>query len=164
VLNGDNVAAREYLNSSIAKKSNYADAYFLLTQIELAENNTQEAIQSAERAAILSPNNAGVFFQVGLLKYNALDYVGAVEALDYAIRLAPDYANAMYFLGLSLDNLDRSEEALALFEALAESNPDNEEVGLILENLREGRAALDGIPSSAADISERTTPPITENE
>ncbi|MEX0919484.1 MAG: tetratricopeptide repeat protein [Parcubacteria group bacterium] len=162
-LNNDNAdGARVYLDESIALKEDYADAYFLLTQIEIEENNIAEAIRSTETSAILSPDNAGVFFQLGLLKYSLEDWSGAVSAYEQALRLVPEYANAKYFLGLSLSELGRSEEAIAHFEGLAESNPDNLEVGVILENLREGREPLFGIPS--ADVEDRSLPPITDGD
>jgi len=162
-LNNVNIdGARTYINKSIALKEDYADAYFLLTQIEINENNITEAIRSAERSAVLSPDNAGVFFQLGLLKYTADDFSGSVSAFEQALRIVPDYANAKYFLGLALDKLGRREEAIAKFVDLSESNPDNAEVKTILENLRAGKDALDGVPSPK--VEDRSTPPITDGE
>jgi tetratricopeptide (TPR) repeat protein len=164
VLNGNIDEARVYIDQALSKKDNYANAYFLLTQIELSENNLEGAVGSAERAAMLSPNNPGVFFQLGLLKYNQLDYVGASEALAYAIRISPEYANAKYFLGLSLEKLGRQDEAIAQFEDLSVTNPDNEEVSIILENLRSGQDPFFQLPANVSDVSTRPGPPITEGE
>ena len=66
----------------------------------------------------------------------------ADRAFERAIRLNDVYANARYFLGLSYANLERESEAIQEFERVKETNPDNRELDVILENLRSGRAPL----------------------
>lgn len=163
-LDNENIEeARTNIQEALDKKSDYAEAYFLLTQLEVGQNNIPEAIKSAETAAILSPDNAGVFFQLGLLKYTNKDYAGAAESLTQALSILPDYANAKYYLGLSYEALERHQEAVAIFESLAQSNPDNEGVRLILANLKEGLNPFAG-EAATLDPSNGTTPPIkTEN-
>ncbi|MEX2013659.1 MAG: tetratricopeptide repeat protein [Parcubacteria group bacterium] len=159
---GELNTARERVAEAIALKADYADAYFLSTQIEINANNISQAIRSAETSAVLSPDNAGVFFQLGLLKYTVENWSGATSAFEQALRIMPEYANAKYFLGLSLDRLGRREEALRHFEALIETNPDNTEVVTIVENLRAGRDPLFGLPK-AGTIEDRAELPITDN-
>ena len=91
------------------------------------------------------PSNSGVFFELGLLEYNQKDYANAAQALSQAIVISPNYANAQYFLGLSDYYLKDTTDAIAQFEALAKSNPDNAEVTAILKNLNAGKAPLSGI-------------------
>lgn len=153
---------RTHIAEALALKENYAEAYFLLTQLELSVSNTAEAIRSAETGALLSPGNAGVFFELGLLKYSNEDWTGAAGAFIEALRITPEYANAKYFLGLTLENLDRHDEAVRIFEELAATHPDNTEVATILGNLREGRAPLTGLTNT--DPETRPTPPITTTE
>jgi tetratricopeptide (TPR) repeat protein len=157
--NGNTEAARTHIQEALDKKTDYADAYFLLTQLEANENNLGEAIKSAETAALLSPTNAGVFFQVGLLKYMNKDYAGSAEALVKALSILPDYANAKYYLGLSYEALDRHDEAVAIFESLALSNPENEGVRLVLSNLHEGKDPFAG-EAASLDPMNSTNPPI----
>jgi len=139
VAHRDLKAAREYVNQAIAEKSNYAEAHFLLAQIEVTEGNLDKATSSLETTLLISPQDAGLFFQLGLLKYNAKNFIGSAEAFEQAVTLVNDYANAKYFLGLSYAKLNRIPEAIAQFEGLEKSNPDNAEVELILANLRAGR-------------------------
>jgi tetratricopeptide (TPR) repeat protein len=153
--------ARDYINRSIALKPNYAEAYFLLAQLEVASNNIEEAIKSTEVVAFLSPDNAGIFFQLGLLRYNAGDFQGAAEAFGWAINIVPDYANAQYFLGLSFNKLERKDLAIREFQNLRKTNPDNEEVRLILANLENDQDPFFGAPSSVTPEPEnRSEPPI----
>ncbi|MBX4195359.1 tetratricopeptide repeat protein [Candidatus Parcubacteria bacterium] len=145
--NKDVKAAREHIAEALERKQDYADAYFLLSQLEVRENNLNSAIKSAETGAVLSPGNAGVLFELGLLKYANRDYRGAADALKRALAIVPDYANAKYYLGLSLDKLGQKAEALKEFEDLAKTNADNTLVIQILANLRAGRSALTETPA-----------------
>lgn len=157
--NGNIALARTHIQEAIAKKADYADAYFLLTQLEASQNNIPQAIASAETLALLSPSNAGVFFEVGVLKYANKDYNGALVALSQAIRILPDYANAKYYFGLSLDAIGRKADAIVVFEDLDKTNPQNETVMQILANLRAGKDALFQSVAQKKAVSQ-ATPPI----
>ena len=139
VANGNTKKAREYIAKAREEKSNYTEAVFFLSQLEAADGNIREAIVQADAAALLAPNDPVVHFQLGLLKYNNRDYRGAVSALERAVVLNTVYANARYFLGLSLSNLGRTKEAIDQFEEVVKTNPDSAEVKLILANLKAGR-------------------------
>jgi len=132
-------SARSHIREAITLKEDYAEAYLLLTQLEVRENNTREAISSAEVWALLVPGNAGVFFELGLLKYSNLDYTGAGDAFFQSLQITPDYANAQYYLGLSYIQLGELGNATSLFEELNLTNPDNAEVKSILDVLRQGK-------------------------
>lgn len=165
MANEDFVAAREYANKSLEKKENYADAHFLVAQLEVNEGNLQEAIPALERTLILSPNNPGLFFQLGVMKYSNGDYAGARDAFAQALVIVPEYANAKYFLALSLYNLGNSEDALTLFEEVAEGNPDNSEVALIIENLKAGREPFAGAePPIDESPEDRDELPLQDEE
>ena len=153
---GNTKKAREFVAEAISKKSDYAEAYFFLAQLEVNENNLDRAIESAETGTLLLPNNPGVLFQLGVMKYSNNDYKGASESLARALQLVPDYANAQYYLGLSLDKLGKKSEAIVQFENLVKTNPDNSQITDVLKNLKAGRPAL----SQAADKEEKDSAPI----
>ncbi len=161
VANKDNKAARENLNKALALKSNYTDALFFLSQLEAGEGNIAEAISRADQASLLSPNDVGLFFQLGLLKYTNKDYNGAIVSLERAVQLNGNYSNAMYFLGLSYDKVGRKADALAQFEKVEALNPDNQEVKNILVNLRDGKSALTDVPPPSPE--KKSNPPVKEN-
>ncbi len=162
VVNGNNLGAREFIEKSLVEKNNFAEAYFLLTQIELQENNLKQAIKSAETLAVLSPNNPGIFFQLGLLKYNDADYRGAAQALSEAVRIVPEYANAKYFLGLSLSKLGLQDLAIKEFEDLKKTNPDNNEIDLILTNMLSGADPFKGFPPGSKSPQTREELPVKQ--
>lgn len=153
--------ARIYALNAISEKQNYLDAYFLLSQIEVADKNLKGAIDSVTVASVLSPSDPSVFFQLGLLKYNNQDYVGAIEALEKSISLSPDYANAKYFLGLSYEITKQHEKAIIQFEDLIKTNPDNKEVAGILSNLQAGKPIFT-TPSAQTSPATRSNLPVKE--
>lgn len=162
VQSGSIEQARDYIQSSLVVKNDFAPALFLLSQIEVNEGNLKQAIVRAEQSVIIMPNDIGALFHLGLLYYQDRNYSGARAALERAILLNPFYANAMYFLGLSYEKLGMVSEAIGQFERIEELNPDNAEVKAILKNLRSGSGALSGISPPAKAPEERGEPPISE--
>jgi len=163
VANKNNKKAHEYINLALKEKSNYTEAIFFLSQLQVQEGDLKSAIESVGSASILAPNDPVVQFQLGLLKYNVKDYKGAVEALSRAVALNTVYANAKYFLGLSLYQIGRTQDAIAQFESIKGTNPDNQEVLLILSNLKAGRAPFSNAKPPVDDKPEkRATLPVKE--
>lgn len=160
---GNTDKAKEEIGKSLALKNNYTEAIFLLSQIEVGEGKLSDAIKSVEAAALISPNDPVVFFQLGLLRYNAKDYAGAASSLERAVVLNSFYSNAKYFLGLSYDKLGRRSDARKQFEDIAALNPDNAEIKLILSNIKAGRALFaDAVPPIDDTPEDREELPIDE--
>jgi tetratricopeptide (TPR) repeat protein len=163
VANSDIPKAKERINEALRLKNDYTDAIFFLSQVQVTQGDIKSAIQSVEAAALINPNNPGIYFQLGLLRYQNDDFTGAASAFEQAIRLAPDYANAKYFLGLSYNRTNRTPEAIAQFEQLKASNPGNQEVDLILANLKAGRDPFAGVRPPLDNTPEnRPNPPLPE--
>lgn len=160
---GDNVKAKEYITKSLAEKNNYTDAIFLLSQIQIKDGDLKSAINSVAAASVLSPDDPSIFFQLGLLKYNDNDFKGAIAALGQAVALNPLYANAKYFLGLSYNKLGRNEDAIAEFNDLKKTNPDNKEIDLILSNLNAGKDPFaNAAPPINPNPAKGIEPPLKE--
>jgi tetratricopeptide (TPR) repeat protein len=161
--NGNYAKAKEYIGQALTQKPDYLDAVFLLSQVQVSEGDVSGAIQSVEAAAAVTPNNPTLFFQLGLLRYNNKEYTGAAGAFEQAVALVPDYANAKYFLGLSYERLGKTAQAIALFEDLDKTNPNNQEIQLILSNLRSGRPAFtDAEPPIDSAPEKRKELPLKE--
>lgn len=162
IVRGNDAEARTQLERAIALKRNYTEAIFLLSQIQVREGNVPEAIRSVESAALLDPNNPLLFFQLGLLQYDQRNFDGTIGALERAVALNESYANARYFLGLAYAETGRPADAISQFERVQELNPDNQEVAVILENLRAGAPPLAGFGEEPPE--DRDEPPIPEPE
>lgn len=162
---GDDAASKSFIAEALKQKGNYTEAIFLLSQLQVREGNLKDAIASVEAAGVLAPRDSGVFFELGLLRYNNKDYEGAASALERAIALNPSYANAKYFLGLSYEKLGREADAIKQFSDLKATNPDNGEVDLILRNLKAGRAPFSSAAPPIDDKPEkRSKLPVKETE
>ncbi len=159
---GKTQEARNYLQSTLAVKSDFAPALFLLSQIEVYDGNLVEAIKMTEQTAMLAPNDVGVLFQLGLLYYQNSDLNSSGLVFEKVVSLNPNYANARYFLGLIYDKAGMKEKAIEQFENIQSTNPDNQEVKNILSNLHDGKVALEGISPPAKAPEKREIPPITE--
>lgn len=145
---------------AIQLKDNYLDAVFFLSQLQATRGNLQDAVIAAQVATQINPSDPTLFFQLGLLLYNAKDYKDSAIALEKAVSLQPQYANAKYFLGLSYARLNKSAEAIAQFEDLEKSNPDNQEISMILSNLRAGKMPFNDVKASAPE--KRSELPVKE--
>ncbi|HEY4500492.1 MAG TPA: tetratricopeptide repeat protein, partial [Candidatus Paceibacterota bacterium] len=154
----DNKAAKNYITLALEKKNDYADAIFLLSQIQIAENDVVNAIKSVEAVATLSPSDPGIFLQLGLLYYSNKNYQDAVFALERAVTLNPQYANAKYFLGLSYYQIGEKTKAMTQFTDLQITNPDNAEIKAIIKNLELGRSPL----SNQTAPEKRSSAPVKE--
>lgn len=150
--------AKEYAISALRLKNDYSDAAYLLAQVETSLGNIKNAIAALESAAVFSPNQPALYFQLGLLKYNQKDFEGAIYSLESAVKLNQYYSNALYFLGLSYSKVGRQSEAIEVFEYLQKLNPDNADVVTVLRSLRQGNVApsVTDTKKTEAPVKEKT--------
>jgi tetratricopeptide (TPR) repeat protein len=153
----------QYLTQALTLKPNYTDAILLVVQLNVANKDIPNAIKAATAAAQTAPGVAPIWFELGLLYYSAGDAKSAAQALTQAVALQSDYANAKYFLGLSDYILKDNAGAIKQFQDLAQTNPDNAEVKLILSNLQAGKQPFDGAqPPVTATPEDRATAPLSQ--
>lgn len=146
--------ALEKLNVAVELKNDYSAARFLIATVLEEQGQISEAIAELEKANVISPNDSGLAFQLGLVYYRQDRLTDARNELERAKQINPEDSNTKYMLGLVYSRQARTSDALLEFEAVLELNPENTEVQSIIENLRTGKAALNGIISS--------TPPVEE--
>lgn len=139
------VEAEGYFKKAIELKSDYASAYFQLAVIYQAQGKQAEMLQKLKTASSMAPFDVGLSFQLGLIYFQLGYFAEARVELERAVALKPDYANALYYLGIAYDELEETANAIAAFEKIRLSNPDNSLVKTILNNLRSGQRALEGI-------------------
>lgn len=133
LLKKNTAAARELTRTAITLKSNYTDAMYLLTQIEVADGNVAAAIESTRATTILDPQNPVRFFQLGVLEYSLNRFPDAQASFERAVRILPEYSNAHYFLALTYDAQGMRDRALAELTLLRDLNPGNAEIEALLQ-------------------------------
>lgn len=160
-VRGDTKTTEGALAKSLELKSDYTDAILFAVQLYVDRKDAKNAIIAAQAAVKSAPGVPSIWFELGLLYYSSADYKNAVTAFEQAVALQNDYANAKYFLGLSYVQVQRAPDAIQQFKDLAVSNPDNDEVKLILSNLQAGKAPFDGAkPPVTPTPQSRETAPI----
>ncbi|OHA62154.1 MAG: hypothetical protein A2117_02085 [Candidatus Wildermuthbacteria bacterium GWA2_46_15] len=148
--------AREKFQKAKDLKSDYAPARFQLAMIDIRENKVKDAIDKLEETKQIAPFDTGLAFQLGLV-YRADNQKDKAQAeFERAVALDANYANARYFLGLLYDQANEKQKAIDQFEKIVQLNPDNELVKKILENLKGGKPALEGLTEA------QPQPPIQE--
>ena len=160
---GQGSEVQKQIQQALTLKPNYTDAMLLVTQLAVANNDLNTAVQATQAAVQTAPGVPSLWFELGLLLYTGHDTKDAITALGQAIALQPDYANAQYFLGLSYYAQGEHDQAIQQFERLAVTNPDNAEVKLILSNMQSGAAdPFAGEQPPAGPPQQRTTAPVSQ--
>jgi cytochrome c-type biogenesis protein CcmH/NrfG len=137
--------AKEKFDAALALKPNYALAYYQLGLAHRALNDTVNEFNAFANAQKNAPLDVVLDLQIGLIYYQDKNYSQAQSAFKKALILQPNYANALYFLGLTHDWQGQKDKAIIAFEKVLELNPGNENVEKILANLRGGKGALAGL-------------------
>jgi tetratricopeptide (TPR) repeat protein len=132
---GTKEGVRVHLGEALSKKQNFADALYLMSQLEVSEERLEEALAYAVEAVKAAPNDPNVYIQAGLLFYAKKDYQNAVAALDRALALEPANANTAYFLALSLRDGGQVDIAKQIGEELLKRNPGNADLETFLASL-----------------------------
>jgi len=160
---GNLPAVQAALQQALTLKPDYTDAILFVVQLNVAQKDIPNAIIASQAAVRSAPGVPAIWFELGLLYYSAGDTANAIPALEEAIKRQADYANAKYFLGLSYATQNRNQDAIQQFVDLEKTNPDNQEVKLILSNLRAGKSPFDGAKPPVTDTpTDRTTAPISQ--
>jgi tetratricopeptide (TPR) repeat protein len=155
----DVTKAREKINTALQLKSNFTEALFLLTQIDIAEGNIEAAIATTRQITTLEPNNPTRYYQLGVLLAASQDYDAAISAYNTAITQDPNFANARYMLAMTYLDDKQIEPAIAQLQIVHQTNQDNEQLKSLITQLQ-----TTGIPEiQAPDISNPVTD-LTPNQ
>lgn len=88
--------------------------------VNVAEGASEWAIDSYQRAILISPNNPSVHFSLGGFFYGIGNYQQAVNYFTRAVSLKPDFANGFYNLSWSYRQQGMWKEAKATMERVLE--------------------------------------------
>ena len=150
--------AKEYIASALQNfekaveiKSNYIPAQFMAAVSLDRLGKIDEAIAKLEDGKKMNPQDVGIVFQLGVFYYKAEKYDAARNEFEQAVKLADNYSNARYFLGLIYDKQGDKQKALEQFRKVADLNPDNADIKKIVSNLEAGKSALAGLEENAVN-------------
>ncbi len=158
--------SRSYIDQAIALKANYTEAFYFLSQLEIAKGNVEAAVKSTQAVISLEPQNPARYYQLGVLESSQNNLEEAKLAFEKAISLDQNYANARYLLALTYDALGMSNEAKAQLEAVLNLNPGNAEVTNLINVIsQEGslKRLRESTPQATAPVINESTPVTGEN-
>lgn len=94
-----NEDARVELNKALELVPNHIEATRMLSQVELGAGNTERAIQLAETAVQLSPNNAEICFETAYLFFKIKRFTQANAYFIRTLSMTPDNTAAKVYMG-----------------------------------------------------------------
>jgi len=134
--------AIENLQKALELKPDFVSADVQIAGAFQREGKIKEAIDKLTEATIFSPSDPFLAYQLGILYYGQGNNDLAKISLERAVKLDQNYSNARYFLGLIYDKEGNKEKAIEQFEWIEKLNPENQEIKVILNNLKEGKPAF----------------------
>ena len=156
---GDLATARTFALDAVRLKNNYTDALFFLTQLDIAEGKTADAIATTRAIISLEPNNPARYYQLGVLLSANNEIDAAITAFEQAIARDTNYANARYFLALAYAQNGNTDGAREQLESVLALNPGNAEVITLIERLNAGEPL--SLTQSASSTQSQITQPET---
>lgn len=146
---GTKEGVRTQLTEALKKKQNFADALYLMSQLEASDSKIDEALAYAVEAVKNAPNDPLTYIQAGLLYYGKKDYPNSVTMLNTALQKDPNNANVAYFLALALRDGGRPDIAKTIGDELLRRNPGNADLEAFLKSLE---------PASKTETTTKKTP------
>jgi|GEM_PF-202376 len=129
--------AEDNLTKAIELKLDYAPAHYQLGMVYDRQGRLDDAINKMEQVALADQTDVGVALQLGILYLRNEEPEKAKNALEWAVKLAPSFSNARWFLATVYEDLGDITAAIAEVEKVLELNPDNQNVKQRLDNLKE---------------------------
>lgn len=141
------------LEEALNKKSDYAPAQYYLALALERQGNIVEAIERMQATQRVAPYDIGVALQLGLLYLSQGRTSEAEQMFVYAVGLAPNFANARWYLAAVYEQDGEIEKAIEQIEAILIYDSENTLVKQRLERLKAG-LVVDEVPEPLEDAIE----------
>lgn len=161
--NGNIAEATRLTEEAIGLKSNYSDALFFLSQLNIAAGDVEKAVAATRAMIQLEPQNPSRYYQLGVLEASRENLDIAISAFQTAVSLDSNYANARYFLALAYSEKGMPAEAKAELQKVLELNPGNELVTSLIGQL-DAKGKIELAPATTTAASQPVTDQNTVTE
>jgi tetratricopeptide (TPR) repeat protein len=112
----------DYVNKALKIDEHIAKAYYIKGSIYRESGDTAKAVSSLETAVEQDNRYEDAFYDLGIL-FAARKNPIAFQYYDNVLRINPSSSNAAYARAKLLQDLGRTEEAIAAYEHIIASNP-----------------------------------------
>ena len=117
--------ARKMFELAMKKGLDNGDNFFMLGMTLVNMGSNKLALPYLQRSTELLENDAEAHFQYGLCLAREGFIDEAINALDLAISMDPQHADALYNLGVAYGYKENGEKALEMFNRALEIQPDH---------------------------------------
>lgn len=115
LAHGDDVVAEQAFARLLDTEPHDLEALQFLGVRHLTRGEVGKAINCLLAAHRAHPREPGVLHQLGVARMRGVDYVGAIDNLRHALALAPRMFVARLRLGIALEQLGQSHDALVAY-------------------------------------------------
>ncbi|PIR47768.1 hypothetical protein COV06_02120 [Candidatus Uhrbacteria bacterium CG10_big_fil_rev_8_21_14_0_10_50_16] len=133
------VEAEHAVNESLTLRPTSAGLYTQALVYD-RQGRLPEAIKQIEVLILQTPNDAVLRFELGVVQLRAGNKVKAIQAFEGALKYAPTYANAKWYLAGLYEEEGRVDEAITQLQDLLVMNPEDRTVKDKLSLLERGLA------------------------
>ena len=139
---GDYEAAREYLEKAIDGYPAYAEAWYTLGRVALAEKKAQQAFGYFKKAVEQDPDHEAAQLELGRMLMAARMPEEAIVRADAILKRDPHHLEAILLKGSALMSQKRSDEAISLLDPVYERGERTQNLILLLASayFRQGNA------------------------
>jgi tetratricopeptide (TPR) repeat protein len=123
--------AIKHYNEALFLKPDYVGATVQLASAYEQSGKVDKAIETYQGVIKANPSNVELMFNYGRLLYNrnqGNDRSSAEKVWLEAVRLQPNYSNALYSLGLLYETKGDKTLALQYYYRVKDLNPDNQDI------------------------------------
>jgi len=127
---GDLDSAKRYVQVAYNVSPAQPGVYITSAQIALAEDDAEAASVYLSQAARIEPLNPRRWVDLGVVLFSSEQYAASAESFSRAIAITPNQ-ELYYYLGLSLKELGRTQDADAIYDLLEKAGTE-----LPIDNLK----------------------------
>jgi tetratricopeptide (TPR) repeat protein len=125
---GDNVAAEKAYRQAIKLENQFAPAYVNLADLYRLQGMEQNAKQILTDGIKQMPEDASLYFALGLLQVRDQQLEAALVALQKAAEFAPELARYTYVYGVALNSGGQSANALKVLTEGHQQHPRDQQI------------------------------------
>lgn len=129
--------AREYLEKAKKLQENIQPVKLFDAILTELEGKDEEAKNILNQALSLFPFDIEINFHLGRINYKQGNLDEAISYFERAISIFPNHSNSLFLLALSYEKKGDYKKALEYMERVKILNPENEEVKMKVEELKQ---------------------------